>query len=149
MAYWLVKTEPEVYSIDDLRQDSSTAWDSVRNYQARNYLTSMVRGDEVLIYHSNSTPPGIVGLAVVSKLAFPDALQFEKKSGYYDPKATIENPRWFSPELKFKKKFSRLISLEELRGEKKLEKMVLLQRGSRLSVHPVTPAEYEHILAVV
>lgn len=149
MAHWLVKTEPDVYSIDDLRSDSTTAWDSVRNYQARNFLTSMAKGDEVLIYHSNSKPPGIVGLAVVSKLAFPDALQFEKKSEYYDPKATIENPRWFSPELTFKKKFSRLISLEELRGEKKLEKMALLQRGSRLSVHPVTATEFEHILALV
>lgn len=146
MNYWLVKTEPNVYSIDDLKKDKTTAWDAVRNYQARNFLTSMKKGDLVIVYHSNAKPPGIIGLATVAKEAYPDELQFDKKSNYFDAKATKESPRWFSPDLKFKKKFAALISLDELRDEKKLSDMVLLRKGSRLSVIPVTKVEFDHVV---
>ncbi|MCL4140439.1 UNVERIFIED_CONTAM: hypothetical protein GTU68_014156 [Idotea baltica] len=148
MNYWLVKTEPNKYSIDDLKKDKTTAWDEVRNYQARNFLTSMKKGDQVIVYHSNAKPPGIVGLATVTKEAYPDELQFDKKSNYFDPKATKESPRWFSPDLKFKKKFAELVPLDDLRGEKKLANMKLLQKGSRLSVIPVTEAEFDHVLKI-
>ena len=146
MAFWLTKTEPSVYSIDDLRKDKVTAWDEVRNYQARNNLRQMEKGDQVFIYHSNAEPPGIVGIAKVVKEAYPDASQFDKRSKYYDEKATKDNPRWFSPDLRFVKKFREILPLQDLKGEKKLAKMILLQRGSRLSVQPVSKIEFEHIL---
>ncbi len=145
MTYWLVKSESDVYSIDDLAKDKTTCWDCVRNYQARNNLQSMKIGDEVLYYHSNSDPSGIVGIAKVSKLAYPDPTQFDKKSDYYDEKATKENPRWFSPELKFFKKMPRTISLEEIKKTPALKEMVLV-KNSRLSVQPVTEKEFEIIL---
>lgn len=148
MNYWLVKTEPDVYSIDDLKRDKITAWDAVRNYQARNFLKRMAKNDLVLIYHSNAKPPGIVGIATVCKEAYPDELQFDKKSNYFDPKATKENPRWFNPDLKFKKKFPELLSLDRLKTEKKLAKMSLLQKGSRLSVHELSKAHFEHIVHI-
>lgn len=144
--FWLVKTEPETYSIDNLLEDLSTTWDCVRNYQARNFLKEMKLGDQVFIYHSNSDPIGIVGLAKVSKLAFPDQTQFNSKSDYFDPKATKENPRWFSPEFKFVKKFKETISLVELKKISALKNMVLLKQGSRLSVQPVTEAEFRTVL---
>lgn len=146
MTYWLVKTEPDVYSIEDLKRDGKTPWDAVRNYQARNFLMEMKKGDLVLIYHSNANPPGIVGLAEVAKTAYPDALQFDKDSDYYDPKATIEKPRWFSPELKFKRAFRSMLDLDTLRQTKGLEKMTLLQRGSRLSVHQLSKKEFDIII---
>lgn len=143
------KTEPNTYSIDNLKQDKKTAWDSIRNYQARNFLISMEVGDTCLIYHSNAEPPGIVGIGKVTKKAFPDPLQFEKKSDYYDEKASKEKPRWFCPEISFVKKFSRLIPLAELRESKELKNMVLLKKGSRLSVQPVSDKELEKILELV
>lgn len=145
---WLLKTEPETFSIDDLKRDKKTAWDSVRNYQARNFLSSMAVGDLCLIYHSNAEPPGVVGVAKVSKKAFPDPLQFDKKSDYYDEKATLEKPRWFCPEISFIKKLPRIIPLSELREAKELKNLALLQKGSRLSVLPVSEKEYETILAL-
>jgi len=143
---YLMKTEPSVYSIDDLKKDKKTPWDSIRNYQARNIMKEMKVGDEILIYHSNAKPPGVAGLAVISKTAFPDPVQFDKKSNYYDPKSTKENPRWFCPEVKFSKKFKNFVGLPELREEKSLEDMKLLQRGSRLSVTPVSAKEFKKIL---
>lgn len=148
MKYWLCKTEPEVYSIDDLKKDGQTLWDCVRNYQARNYLREMVIGDQILIYHSNAEPPGVVGVATLSKTAVADPTQFDRKSEYFDEKATRDEPRWFSPEFKFKAKFKKLVSLEALRKERELQKMVVLQRGSRLSVQPVTKAEFERVIAL-
>ena len=145
---WLVKSEPNVYSIDDLKKDKKTLWDAVRNYQARNFLKSMCVGDRCFIYHSNAKPPGIAGVAKVSKINIADPLQFDKKSHYYDEKATKENPRWFSPEVKFVKKFKELISLEQLREEKKLKDMVILRKGNRLSVTEVSDKEFEHILKI-
>lgn len=147
--YWLVKTEPETFSIDDLKRDKKTAWDSVRNYQARNFLCEMEIGDLCLIYHSNAEPPGIIGLGKVSKKAFPDPFQFDKKSDYYDEKATIEKPRWFCPEISFIKKFNRLIPLSELKEIKELQNMSLLQKGSRLSVQKVSDKEYEKIISII
>jgi len=142
MAYWLVKTEPHVYSIDDLQRDKFTAWTGVRNYQARNFLREMKRGDIVLIYHSNAEPPGVVGIASVKNEAKPDPTQFEQDGEYFDPAATKENPRWFCPDLAFLKKLPKMVSLEELRNNRDLDGLALLQRGSRLSVIPVSDKHF-------
>ncbi len=146
--FWLVKTEPDVYPIAQLKRDRKTLWDCVRNYQARNYLREMQKGELVLIYHSNSDPTGVVGLATVSKEAIPDPTQFDRKSEYFDPKATPGAPRWFAPELKFLEAFANCVSLEMLRADPKLAGMVLLQRGSRLSVQPVTAPQFSAILKI-
>lgn len=146
MAKWLVKSEPGNYSIDDMKRDRVTYWDGVRNYQARNFLKEMKKGDELLFYHSVVDPIGIHGLCKVKNTAAPDPTQFEKKSQYYDPKATKENPRWFCPDVQFVKKFKNPLTLSELREVKGLEKMELLRKGSRLSVQPVSEKEYKIIL---
>ncbi|MBN8551137.1 MAG: EVE domain-containing protein [Deltaproteobacteria bacterium] len=146
MTKWLVKTEESVYSIDRFQSDKKTVWEGVRNYQARNYLRAMQKGDEVLVYHSNSDPTAIVGLAQVRLTAFADPSQFDPKSEFFDPKASKEAPRWFCPEFGFVKKFKRPLSLEHLKGQSDLKGMVLLQRGSRLSVQPVTDKEFTLIL---
>lgn len=146
MNYWLCKSEPSVYSIDDLKKDKTTLWDSIRNYQARNFMKEMKAGDLVLFYHSNADPMGISGVMKVSKEAIPDPTQFDKKNNYYDEKATKDKPRWFCPEMKFVKKFKEIVTRDELKAEKGLSEMVLLQKGSRLSVNPVTKKQYEIIL---
>jgi predicted RNA-binding protein with PUA-like domain len=148
MAFWLVKSEPEVYSIDHLAKDKTTAWGGVRNYQARNYLRQMALKENVLFYHSNADPTGIAGLAQVAKTAYPDPEQFNPRSEYFDEKATKDQPRWFCPDLKFVKKFPRLLTLEELRAEKSLKDMLLLKRGSRLSVQPVSEKEFTTIIGM-
>jgi predicted RNA-binding protein with PUA-like domain len=148
MAFWLVKTEPHVYSIDDLRRDRVTAWTGVRNYQARNFLKQMEVGDLVLIYHSNAEPPGVVGIARVRHGAEPDPTQFDKTSEYFDPAASPDKPRWFCPDLSFSAKLETMVSLESLRGQASLNGLVLLQRGSRLSVVPVTEKHFEIIQAM-
>ena len=145
MAHWLVKTEPDVYSIDDLARDKCTLWTEVRNYQARNYLKSMKVGDQLLVYHSNATPSGVAGIARISASAVADPSQFEKSSEVFDPKATQEAPRWFSPEVELVRKGGRFIPLGELREIKALNGMELLRKGSRLSVQPVTPDEFRVI----
>lgn len=142
MKYWLAKSEPDVFSIDDLKKKQRTYWDGVRNYQARNYLKEWKVGDLVLYYHSNAKPSGIVGIAEVSKEAVPDQTQFDVKSEYFDPKSTEEKPIWFSPEVRFFEKFSDIISLDELRLVKGLENLELLRKGSRLSVIPVSSKEF-------
>lgn len=147
MAYWLVKTEEDIYPIDTLKKEKETPWDGVRNYQARNFLTSMQKGDLVFIYHSNAKIPGITGLAEIKKVAEPDALQFDKKSDYYDPAATPDNPRWFAPTLKFKEKFPEILSLEQMKSIKTLSSSKLLQKGNRLSVLPISDKEAEAILS--
>lgn len=145
--YWLMKSEPEVFSITDLEKDGKTLWEGVRNYQARNFMMNeMSVGDEVLFYHSNAEPPGIAGVALVSKAAVPDPTAFDKKSEYFEPKATKEKPIWFCVEVKFAKKFEALIALDEVKANKKLSKMTLVQKGSRLSVQPVTALEFKEIL---
>jgi predicted RNA-binding protein with PUA-like domain len=148
MAFWLVKSEPSTYSIDNLKKDQITRWDSIRNYQARNFLKQMNMGDSVLFYHSSSEPSGVAGLARVAKTAYPDPTQFDKKSDYYDPKASAAAPRWFSPDLRFVKKFSHFVSIAELRKTGALKNMELLQRGSRLSVQALTEKEFETILSL-
>lgn len=139
-----MKSEPETYSIQDLENQKTTWWEGVRNYQARNFMMKeMAIGDTILFYHSNCEPPGIVGLAEVSHLAAPDKTQFDKKSEYYDKAATPEKPRWMCVEVKFKKKFARILSLPEIRSDKRLKDMALVQAGQRLSVQPVTPPEFK------
>ena len=144
MAYWLMKSEPEVYSIDHLARDKKTYWDGVRNYQARNFMRDAMKpGDRVFFYHSNAEPPGIAGIAEITGPGYPDPSQFDSRDVHYDPAAKKDKPVWFCVELKFIKKFPKLISLDELKKTKGLEKMLVLQRGQRLSVQPVTAKEWE------
>ena len=149
MKYWLMKTEPEAFSIDDLQRVGREPWSGVRNYQARNFMRQMAVGDGVLFYHSNTRVPGVVGVAEVACDAYPDPTQFQKKSHYYDPKATPEEPRWQLVDVSFKRKLSRIISLEQLRGVgDQLGEFELLRRGSRLSVMPVSAANWKTILSL-
>lgn len=141
--YWLIKSEPTAYSIDDLKRDKSTLWEGVRNYQARNFMMKEMKvGDEALFYHSSAEPPVAVGIAEVSGPAEPDPTQFDEGDSHYDPKATPAKPIWYCVRFKFKQKFARQVSLSEMRNERELQKMVLLQKGSRLSIQPVTEKEF-------
>lgn len=145
--YWLMKTEPEVYSIDDLKRDGSTCWDGVRNYQARNFIRDdMQVGDEVLIYHSNAQPPGIAGLATISRAAYPDASAFDPGDDHFDPKSRKETPTWMMVDVKFARRFPRVIGLDELKADPGLAKMLVVQRGQRLSVQPVEAEHFQTIL---
>ena len=147
MRYWLMKSEPDEMSIDDLARAprQRTAWFGVRNYQARNFMRDQMQiGDQVLFYHSSCAEPGIAGLAEVCAAAYPDETQFDRKSKYYDAKATREDPRWVNVEVKFVKK-TRLLGLAELRRHKALAGMRLLARGNRLSITPVDPDEWKFI----
>jgi len=146
--YWLMKSEPDVYSIDDFAKDGTTHWDGVRNFKARNYMRSMAVGDGVLFYHSNADPKAIVGVARVSKEAYPDSTQFDKKSDYYEPKATKEKPYWSMVEIEFVRKLDEPQSLEKLREVKELQGMALLKKGQRLSVQPVTEDEWKTICSL-
>ncbi len=151
MAYWLMKSEPDEFSIDDLVRapKQTTPWFGVRNYLARNYMRDAMRiGDGVLFYHSSCPEPGIAGLARVSSAPHPDETQFDPKSPYYDPKATRENPRWMLVDVTLERK-TRLIPLAEMREQKPLAKMVTLQRGNRLSITPVTTAEWKHVVRLL
>lgn len=141
-----MKSEPESFSIDDLKRVGREPWSGVRNYQARNFMKAMAVGDLAFFYHSSVDPAGIVGLMKVVAKAHPDATQFDAGSPYFDPKATREKPIWECVDVGFVKKFGRLVPLEELRGMKALGDMVLLQRGSRLSVQPVRKKEFDAIL---
>lgn len=144
MNYWLMKSEPDVFSIDQLHKDKTTLWEGVRNYQARNFMMKdMQIGDWVLFYHSNAQPSGVAGLAKVSKLAAPDKTQFDKKSEYFDEKATKEKPIWFCVEVEYVEKFKHLVSLNELRENEKLADMLVLQKGSRLSIQPVNKKHFD------
>ena len=146
-ACWLVKSEPEVFGIDDLARVKITGWEGVRNYQARNYMRdSMKPGDPVLFYHSNAEPSGVAGLAEVYGSPLPDPTQFDKKSEYFDATSPRDTPRWVMVQLKFVKRFKHVVPLEALRAEKALTGMMLLQKGSRLSVQVVTPAQFAHVV---
>ncbi len=148
--YWLLKSEPESFSIDDLQRapKQTTFWNGVRHYQARNLLRDAMKvGDGVIFYHSNADPAAAVGLAEVVRAGYPDGTQFDPKSDYYDAGAKPDDPRWFMVDIKFKEKFVRPLPLELLRALPALADMVLLQRGSRLSVQPVTAAEWKAIVA--
>ncbi len=147
MSYWLMKSEPDEFSIDDLARapGKSTPWFGVRNYQSRNFMRDAMRvGDGVLFYHSSCAVPGIAGLAKVSSAAHPDETQFDRKSPYFDPKASRDDPRWLLVDVKLVQK-TRLLSLEELRGRPELSSMVVLRRGNRLSITPVTPGEWKFV----
>ena len=151
MSYWLMKSEPDEFSIDDLVRapKQSTPWFGVRNYQARNYMRDGMRvGDGVLFYHSSCDVPGIAGIAEVSSGAYPDDTQFQKKSPYHDPKATRDAPRWMLVDVKLVRK-TRVLPLDELRTYPELEDMVILKRGNRLSVTPVSPAEWKFIVGLL
>lgn len=147
MKYWLMKSEPDVFSIDDLKKHKTTLWEGVRNFQARNFMSqSMSLGDLVLFYHSNAEPPGIAGIAKVSKLAQPDPTQFDKKSDYFDKRATLQKPLWFCVEVAFVKKFKTLLPLETLKNTPELQDMLVIKKGQRLSIQPVTEKDYQWIL---
>ncbi len=144
--YWLLKSEPSCYSIDDFSQDKKTLWTGVRNYQARNFLKSMQIGDLVFFYHSSADPTAIVGVGKITGLAKADLTAFDKKDDHYDPKSTEENPIWYSPEVSFIKKFKNPITLSALKRESALSGMPLLQTGSRLSIQPVSEKQFNYIL---
>ena len=146
MAYWLMKSEPDEFSIDDLvkAKGQSTSWFGVRNYQARNFMREMKLGDLALFYHSSCPEPGIAGIVEVNKLAHPDVSQFDPKGHYYDPKSKKEDPRWWNVDVKLVRK-TRLIPLSEMRDVAALADMITLRKGNRLSITPVTPAEWKAI----
>lgn len=148
--FWLMKSEPSTFSIDDLRQspNRTTCWDGVRNYQARNFMRTMTVGDQVLFYHSNTDPPAMVGVAKVVKTAYPDPTQFDKKSKYYDPASKLSQPRWEMVDIAYVRHLQRPLTLDELRKKTNLKGMILLQKGSRLSVQAVTPLEWRYIMSL-
>ncbi|WP_373078740.1 EVE domain-containing protein [Zhongshania sp.] len=151
MAYWLMKSEPDTFSLDDLskRPKGTEHWDGVRNYQARNMMRDQMKvGDKVFFYHSSCPQPGIAGIAEVVREAYPDDSAQNPESRYFDPKASPENPRWFMVDVRFERKFKRLIPLAELKAEPALGEMLLVQKGSRLSIMPVTPEEWRQILSM-
>jgi predicted RNA-binding protein with PUA-like domain len=140
-----MKSEPDEFSIDDLQKRKKEPWTGVRNYQARNYMKAAKLNDVVLFYHSNCTEPGIVGIARVSKVAFTDATQFDSKSDYYDAKSDQQNPRWSCIEVSFVEKFKQVVTLPQLRENKKLRNLLILRPGNRLSVTPVEMSDYLEI----
>ena len=146
MKHWLMKSEPDAFSIDDLARVGTEPWSGVRNYQARNFMRQMTPGDQVFFYHSSTAVPAIVGVAEVATLPYPDPTQFQKKSHYFDPKSTREEPRWQLVDVRFVRKFAEPVTLEAMKQVPALEGFALLQRGSRLSVLPVTPAQWKTIL---
>ncbi len=147
--YWLMKSEPSVFSIDDLAaaKEQTTRWDGVRNYQARNLLRHDIAvGDGVIFYHSSADPPAAAGTAKIVRAGYPDPTQFDPRDGHFDRDSQRDDPRWFSVDIKFESKFTRPVTLPELRAAPALKEMVLLRRGSRLSVQPVTAGEWKQIL---
>jgi predicted RNA-binding protein with PUA-like domain len=147
MKYWLLKSEPGVYSIDDLKKDKKTSWEGVRNYQARNFMMNDIKkGDLAFFYHSNATPSGIAGvMKAISSEAHPDNTALNKNSEYFDEKASKEKPIWYCVDFEFVEKFSDVISLESLRSYPELRDMMVLKKGQRLSVQPVTEKEFQYI----
>jgi len=149
LAYWLMKSEPDVYGIDDLKRDRRDAWEGVRNYQVRNMMRDdMRKGDLAFFYHSNCKEPGIVGVMRITSRGYPDPTQFDPKSKYYDPKSDPANPRWLMVDVSYKKKLKRTISLAELKAQPGLKDFPLVRRGNRLSVMPVSDSDWEFILGL-
>jgi predicted RNA-binding protein with PUA-like domain len=148
MRYWLMKTEPDEFSIDDLSKKKVEPWTGVRNYQARNFMREMQAGDGVLFYHSSCEVPGVAGIAEVAASAYPDPTQFDSKSDYYDAASKREEPRWSLVDVKYKRKLKRVIALSELKDRRELEGFALLARGNRLSVLPVTKPQWDFILGL-
>lgn len=146
MRHWLIKSEPDVFSIDDLAKVKREPWSGVRNYQARNFMWhDMKPGDLALFYHSNAKPPGIAGIAKVAGAAYPDPTQFDAKSEYFDPKATKEKPRWWLVDVEFVAKFDEILPLDEIKADPVLSGMLVCQRGTRLSITPVDPKHFKQV----
>ena len=145
MNYWLMKSEPDVFSFEDLkaRPKQTEPWDGVRNYQARNFMRDAMKvGDLILFYHSNTKPPGVAGIAEVASAPYPDPTAFDKQSKYYDSKSDRHSPRWILVDVKFKADLKQFVSLESIKANPKLSEMRILQKGNRLSITPVTQAEF-------
>ena len=141
--YWLMKSEPDVFGIDDLERQGVTSWDGVRNFQARNLMRDQMQvGDRVLFYHSNADPPGVAGIAEIARRAYPDLTALDPKGDYHDPKATEADPRWIAVDVRFVEKFPGVISLATLRETPGLEEMMVIRRGMRLSVQPLTKEQF-------
>ena len=152
MKYWLLKSEPSVFGIEDLKNmpNGTEHWDGVRNYQARNFMRDEMRcGDLVFFYHSNCKVPGIVGIAKIVRESYPDFTAFDPESNYFDPKSSPEKPRWFMVDICFEREFSRVISLNELKACVELQEMALVGRGNRLSVMPVSRDQWQFILSLI
>ncbi|ETI62417.1 EVE domain-containing protein [Marinomonas profundimaris] len=147
--YWLMKSEPDAFSIDDLKRLKKSPWDGVRNYQARNFMKEMKEGDKVFFYHSSCSPSGIAGTAKVSKKAYPDHTSWDASSYYFDPKSTQDNPRWFMVDVEFVEKWPSILTLAELKQDSVLADMLLTKKGNRLSVMPITKDEWEYITVML
>ena len=145
--HWLMKSEPDVYSIEDLESDKTTCWEGVRNYKARNLMREMEVGDLVLFYHSNAKPPGVAGIARVGREAYPDRFSWDPASRYFDPKSTPDQPRWFMVDVEFVERFPRLVSLHTLKQTEGLEEM-MVTKPTRFSVQPVTPDEFRIVVSL-
>ncbi len=149
MAYWLMKSEPDVYGIDHLQREGTTLWDGIRNYQARNFMRSMQIGDQAFFYHSNTKPPGIVGLMEVIETQLIDPSQFDPASKYFDPASTTEKPRWDCVRLRYVRHFEQLLSLDALKEQFSAEELGVVKRGNRLSILPVADASATRLLALL
>jgi predicted RNA-binding protein with PUA-like domain len=149
VAYWLMKSEPDVYSIDDLERDGREMWDSIRNYQARNMMRDDMRiGDEIFFYHSNCKEPAIAGISRVASEPYPDPVQFDSASKYFDPKSSKDNPRWILVDVEFVRKLDKPITLAEIKAHPGLDDMILTRRGNRLSIMPVNKEHWDLILTL-
>ncbi len=149
MRYWLMKSEPNVYSIHDLERDQSTHWDGVRNYQARNFMRDDMKvGDRVLYYHSNADPPGVAGIAEVAREGYADHTAFDPTDKHFDAKSDPDNPRWMMVDIRHVETFGQIVSLAALKDDSELEDMLVVQRGQRLSVQPVEAAHFERVVAL-
>lgn len=147
--YWLMKSEPDAYSIDDLAKDGQAEWDGIRNYQARNFMRDeMAVGDLVIFYHSNAKPPGAAGIARVATAPYPDPTQFQKKSKYFDAKSSKDAPRWILVDVEFVERFDEELALADLKGDAGLEGMLLIQKGQRLSIQPVEKGHFKRVLTL-
>jgi predicted RNA-binding protein with PUA-like domain len=149
MAHWLMKSEPDEFGIDDLERDGRASWEGVRNYQARNFMRDgMKKGDLAFLYHSSCAVPAVTGIMEISSAAYADPSQFDRRSPYHDPASTRENPRWLTVDVRFRRRLSRPVTLEQIRAAKGLAGLALVRRGNRLSVMPVTDREWELVLAL-
>ncbi len=149
MNYWLMKSEPDAFSLDDLEAVESEPWDGVRNYQARNMMRDQMKvGDRIFFYHSNCKVPGIVGIAEVVREGYPDHTAFDPEAGYFDPKSDPDKPRWYMVDVRFVRRLKRTISLQELKEHPELAEMPLVRKGNRLSVMPVAEADWHFILGL-
>jgi predicted RNA-binding protein with PUA-like domain len=149
MAYWLMKSEPDVYGIQHLQQEGTTLWDGIRNYQARNFMRAMAIGDRAFFYHSNAKPPGIVGLMEVVELGITDPSQFDAANKYFDPKSKPEQPRWDCVRLQYVGTFRELLSLDALREQFSVEELPVVRQGNRLSILPVPEASAQRLLELL